>query len=349
MPIPIANIYYLLCYAWKRLEESELVAVDTTDAETLLDLFARVLFSGMTHLLKRGLDRGYVAYSESMACVRGKIDFKTTLERNLLRQARLHCEFDELSHNVLHNQIIKSTVRGLLINPHLEREQHENLMLLYRQLHDIQTIALSVTVFARVQLNRNNAFYGFLLDVCKMIYTNILAKEGDGDYLFRDFLRDEKQMGKLFEEFVRNFYRHELGKGKEDRPSVSSEAIRWDADPADDQSKKHLPGMQTDVSINWPNRHVIIDTKFYKNALQTHYDKESIHSKHLYQLFAYVKNLEHREGAYRNCEGMLLYPTVNQELNLSYMIQGHRISIRTVDLAQDWRSISHRLLSIVRN
>ena len=60
MKIPILNIYYLLCYAWNKLEESGLVDVKTEDSTTLLDLFARVLISGTTHILKRGLDRGYI-------------------------------------------------------------------------------------------------------------------------------------------------------------------------------------------------------------------------------------------------------------------------------------------------
>jgi len=54
MKIPILNIYYLLCYAWNQLEESEIVNVNTEDSTTLLDLFARVLVSGTNHILKRG-------------------------------------------------------------------------------------------------------------------------------------------------------------------------------------------------------------------------------------------------------------------------------------------------------
>jgi len=40
--IPIQNIYYLLCYAWDKLAERDVVAVEAIDTTTLADLFARV-------------------------------------------------------------------------------------------------------------------------------------------------------------------------------------------------------------------------------------------------------------------------------------------------------------------
>ena len=39
--IPIQNIYYLLCYAWDKLTEKEVVGVEAIDTTTLADLFAR--------------------------------------------------------------------------------------------------------------------------------------------------------------------------------------------------------------------------------------------------------------------------------------------------------------------
>ena len=62
--IPIENIYFLLCYAWDKLAERDVVAVDAIDSTSLADLFARVLINGTNHLLKRGFDRGYVVEHE---------------------------------------------------------------------------------------------------------------------------------------------------------------------------------------------------------------------------------------------------------------------------------------------
>jgi 5-methylcytosine-specific restriction enzyme subunit McrC len=58
-----------------------------------------------------------------------------------------------------------------------------------------------------------------------------------------------------------------------------------------------------------------------------------------------VKNKESDEG-WENCEGILLYPTVNQTLDLFYDIQGHLIRVKTIDLNQSWQKIKEDLLTI---
>ena len=73
MEIPIANIYYLLCYAWDVLDEKETLAdVDVINSTDLLDLFARVLVNGTRRLIRRGLDRGYLPRQDEIPGVRGK-------------------------------------------------------------------------------------------------------------------------------------------------------------------------------------------------------------------------------------------------------------------------------------
>ncbi len=347
--IPIANIYYLLCYAWNQLEEKELTAVQVTEHDSLLDLFARVLISGMNRLLRRGLDRNYLLFEEEGSRIRGKINFGLTVRRNLLTYSRAHYEYDELDHNVLHNRIIKTVIRMLIQHPRLDPELKNSLILLHRRIQGIEEVRLSEPLFSRVRLNRNNAYYGFLLNVCRMVYTHELAREGEGEYRFRDFFRDERAMATLFERFVGNFYREELGKRDPEARIVGSEWIEWEGEALDETSDGYLPKMKTDISIRWPSRYLIIDTKFYREALTRNqdYDKERINSANLYQIFSYVRNLAQRSPEYEHCEGLLLYPTVATDLRLQYTLHGHRISVCTVDLAQDWREIHRQLLSLV--
>jgi 5-methylcytosine-specific restriction enzyme subunit McrC len=59
MQIPIENIYYLLCYAWNKLDEKERVNVSIDDKTELLDLFAKILINATKMLLKRGIDKNY--------------------------------------------------------------------------------------------------------------------------------------------------------------------------------------------------------------------------------------------------------------------------------------------------
>ena len=69
-PIPIRNIYYLLCYAWKRLDEGAIVDVSGVDSTELADLFGTVLTNGVRHLLRLGLDKDYELHEEELAAIR---------------------------------------------------------------------------------------------------------------------------------------------------------------------------------------------------------------------------------------------------------------------------------------
>jgi len=60
MDIPILNIYYLLSYAWDKLDEAEPKEVSQVDNHNVINLFARVLSNRTAYLLRRGLDRGYI-------------------------------------------------------------------------------------------------------------------------------------------------------------------------------------------------------------------------------------------------------------------------------------------------
>ena len=338
--IPIQNIYFLLCYAWDKLAERDVVAVAPIDSTSLVDLFARVLVNGTYHLLKRGFDRGYQTQHEWMGRLRGRICFQEAIRRNAPRSGRLPCDFDELSYNVLHNRILKATMWRLIRTEGLATDSAERLTQLCRLLSDIQDIDLANRVFNQVQLYRNNQFYDFLLKVCELIYKNLLISEKSGNSKFLDFYQDRHQMGMLFENFVRNFYRVHTAF------TVKREDIYWRWIAADRVAEGLLPKMQTDISLTSDTRKVIIDCKYTPEATQHNYDAETLRSSHLYQVYAYLNNLP--DGKLNNtCEIMLLYPTVDLALSASYLDKGRKISIRTINLNQPWQSIHSDLMALL--
>jgi 5-methylcytosine-specific restriction enzyme subunit McrC len=166
--------------------------------------------------------------------------------------------------------------------------------------------------------------------------------EATGIYRFRDFLRDERQMARLFENFIYNFYRIER-----QEMTATRERIYWSALSDEDPELQLLPTMLTDVVLRDNQRTIVIDAKYYKETLQTHYDKETVRSLHLYQLFAYLKNLEPRGGVDAQAEGILLYPVVDQNISLNYQMPGHMVRIRTVDLSRPWLEIHNELLEVI--
>lgn len=332
--IPIKNIYYLLSYAWNKLEESELVDVSAENESDLLNLLGRVLLNGTKTLLKRGIDRQYLTENEIYQGIKGKVNITDSLRKNLFSKGLSVCEFDELSADILPNQILKTTLQNLIKIPTFSPTlKHEIRTIIYR-LHEVNEIVLTDTIFHQVQINRNNSFYAFLLNISELIYKNLLINEENGKFQFKDFLRDERQMARLFEEFIRNFYKIEMPEAK-----VFREDLRW---KMAGETHQFLPKMQTDISIKINNRKLIIDAKYYKETLQKYYDSEKIHSQNLYQLFAYLKNQENELA-----DGILIYPTVQKSLSLTYTHEGHTIRIETINLNQDWRGVKTDLLRII--
>ena len=95
------------------------------------------------------------------------------------------------------------------------------------------------------------------------------------------------------------------------------------------------------------NRFLIIDAKFYGHNLT---DNRKHHSNNLYQLFTYVKNKEAElKGTPHEVSGMLLYAKTNDEIqpDSDYVMSGNRISVKTLNLYQDFTKIKSQLDMIV--
>jgi 5-methylcytosine-specific restriction enzyme subunit McrC len=342
--IPIQNIYYLLCYAWKQLDEAKKVNDSASDYKQYADLFAKVLVNGCTYIFKRRLDREYGFDRDELCRIRGKNDFNQSIKNISVKSRKLICEYDELSTDTLHNQIIKATAKKLLKVNDLDKNIRYELREIYRKLLQIRDIDLDRSHFKKVKLHRNNLFYRFVLNVSRIIHENIVLDEKTGEYQFVDFIRDEKKMASVFEHFVRNFYRENLRTfGFEVKPEILS----WDVDEADEASADYLPTMKTDISITSATRKIIIDTKFYKEAFEAQFTQRKIKSSHLYQLFSYLKNQESDSEITKNCEGMLLYPAVGDNFRYSYKYENHSIKIVSINLNQNWYDIKNDLLEII--
>lgn len=342
MKVPVQNIYYLLCYAFDRVQEGKLIDVASSSFENLQDLFAHVLINGTQHLLRRGLDRNYVCLALDVPGIRGKLDISDTVKRRLHLQAKAHCQFDELSHDVLHNRIIKATLRMLGLVDGLDPTLKDRLAGLYTKLNTVSDISISRWSFRAIQLHRNNGFYHFLLGVCRLIVDSLIVNQEDGSVRFNDFSENESKMGLLFQNFVFNFLKRE-----QTYFSVHAPNLRWYNATGSKYDISFLPIMQTDTVLESPSQRIVIEDKFYRNPIRRYFDKDSLHSFHLYQIYSYLHNLIKVTPHEKRVSGMLLYASIGQNMNLDYRLDGFPISVRTIDLNKPWYSIKQEMLSLV--
>lgn len=312
------------------------------DSTELADLFATVLISGVRHLQRRGLESGYEQRDEDLSSIRGRVLVADTARRMLMLHGKAHCRYDEYTINTRPNQIIRATLRHLAAVPRLNSELRKDLLLIHRELDGIDHAPLTRLSFRAVQVHSNARFYRFLLNVCEMVVSSWLIDEKSGEYRFRDFARDERRMAAVFESFVRNLISRE-------RPDldVRKEQINWDLGWHSDHSLPYLPRMETDISVRSAENSLIIDTKYYAEAMSTNYGQQRIRSPHLYQIFSYLKNLEARGNADARADGMLLYPAVGHSFRLDYQLGGHKVSVCSLNLSEEWHKIRAELLSLV--
>lgn len=341
--IPIDNVYYLLCYAWNHVSEQDIVGrSELAGVENVYDLLAKVLARGTFRLARKGIDRGYLGVSAQLRAVRGKINVAETVKQALRVRSQVACEYEELSYDVLHNQILRSTLQSLLWLPSLDVKVRAEVFQAYVKLSEVTVVELNRKLFQLVLLDPNRRYYRFLLSICLLIYDHLVVDEVSGLNRFVSFSED--RMWALFEDFIIAFYRQEQNRFTVNK---NGRTIAWDDHGTFDHYRQKIPSMVADVLLDSPDRHIVLDAKYYENAL-TGLGQPKLRSEHLYQILAYLRN---REAAnpldHVTHDGILLYPTVDVPISIEVKLEGFRIQAKSINLAQDWRRIHDDMLKII--
>lgn len=88
------------------------------------------------------------------------------------------------------------------------------------------------------------------------------------------------------------------------------------------------------------------DVHTVTNTTQVQFDKHTLHSNNLYQIFTYVKNREYQFGDEENkVSGMLLYARTDALIQPDnvYQMHGNQISVKTLDLNKPFDEIAKQL------
>lgn len=338
--IKVKNIYYMLAYAFQILNEAGYEKAAAEDFDNINDLMAAILSIGITNQVKRGLNRDYELQTESLSCLRGKIDISASVKQQTLVMRKMVCSFDIFSENTAMNQILKTTSMLLIRSGdvHIARRRElKKLMLYFNNVDLINPLAINWT---SLKYHRNNATYKMLINICYLVIKGLLLTTETGTLKLGKYM-DDQHMHRLYEKFVLEYYRKHYPRLKAN-PSF----IDWNVD---DGENDFLPQMKTDITLTNGIKTTIIDTKYYDRIMQNNprFDKTSIRSAHLYQIFTYVKNRDKNNSG--NVSGVLLYARTDEEItpDNDYSIGGNRISVKTLDLNADWAEIKEQLNAIV--
>ena len=104
----------MLSYAFQILKEQGYKNIETENFDNTAELFAAILIKGVSLQVKRGLNQEYIAKTEPLSTIRGKVDITESIKGQTLLKKQLVCSYDEFSVNSYFNRIVKSTMELLL-------------------------------------------------------------------------------------------------------------------------------------------------------------------------------------------------------------------------------------------
>ncbi len=346
--VPIKNALFMYSYIWDKVENKDYTNLSAEDDFKSSNIYAELFLINISKIIKRGLYKEYIVRNNELNTIKGKIDIVSTINNQSLRNGKVYCEYDELEENNIYNQILKYIAIRLYKSYDINKENKKKLNRIILYFNQVDYVEINRDSFNRLLFNRSNFHYFYILKICELIYNSQILSDNSGKYMFYDVFEDDKAMEHVFELFVNKFYEHELP--KKYKVSYQSQ-INWQLTGGD---KTILPIMKMDTLIRTKEETIIIDTKYKKNYTSENFGKETFVSENMYQMMAYLNNVNVKNSL----KGILLYPlpynaeSVNESYDCKVVstVQGMtdaKLQFITIDLSQDWRKISCDLLYII--
>ncbi|MBR7016387.1 MAG: 5-methylcytosine-specific restriction endonuclease system specificity protein McrC [Lachnospiraceae bacterium] len=338
----IKNIYYMLSYAFQVLKQSNYDEIASEKFEQAQDLFAAILAKDVAQQLKQGLYREYITKNETLSVLRGKLDLPETIRNRIQHKQKLACEFDELSEDNQFNQILKTTIQLLIKADGVKADRKAALKKVLVFFDKVDFLELSGISWNKLYYQRNNKSYELLMNICYFVLDGMLQTTEAGEYRMSSF--SDEHMARLYERFILEYYRQHHTYLSE----VKAAQVKWNLVGETSESMiRFLPVMQTDIFLRMGEKILIIDAKYYGSTLQKQYDKYTLHSANIYQIFTYVKNQDKDNTG--NVAGLLLYAKTDEAItpDCAFNMGGNWIGARTVDLNTEFTNIARQLDRVV--
>ena len=199
--IKIQNLYYVFLYAWEKFNEGRSLKLEMDESPDLPNLMTNVLLKSVKRIIKKGLHKDYKPKLINEQFIKGKIDFKKSIQNNFQISNKLYCRFSELSLDTILNKIIKRSFLNLLRNQKLKKHLKEEINSVLKFFTDVETKENLNSYFSKFQLSQNNNYYRLPIEICKMLDKLKMPNQKQGDYIFTDILDDEVRMSDIFERF----------------------------------------------------------------------------------------------------------------------------------------------------
>lgn len=358
--IPVKNLWLLMLYAsnlYRELPLSQRMSAEENPDE-IPDLAAEILTRAVDLRLRRNLSFAFQPTRDDLRRVRGSIDLLRTERRQLLRRGRVACRFEVLTVDTPRNRFVRAALQQL--TKVVRRELVSRCTAADARLERAGVSSdpelshprgrSAVVADLRGRLDPEDRR---MMAAAELSFSLALPSEAVGRMYLASPDRDEMWARKLFEAAVGGFY--DVVLSAEGWTTRTGSKYSWPVEHPTFGLRDLLPSMEMDIVLDrhdphHPNRErrIIIDTKFTSILTKGRFRNEALRSGYLYQIYSYLRSQEKDDDPLsRDAAGMLLHPTVEDDVYESGVIQGHEIRFVTVDLTASGRAIRERLLSVV--
>lgn len=278
-----------------------------TVLEILISLFARKLADEV----RKGMPRRYLAHEGDLTAVRGQLDMTRQFTTLIARPDRLACRYDDLSPDIVLNQIMKAAVERL-IRASTSVENQRRLRELAFFYADISSVPPNALAWDNLILDRTNNRWRELVELARLLLGERFQTTSSGATRGFSLTFD---MSRLFEAYVARQLKKALA-GTD--LTVHPQGGRlYCLEEAETGTSRFM----TKPDILVKRRGVvelIIDTKWKRVARQMDDPKRGVSQSDIYQMIAY--------GQLYDCKDLLLLYPHHAELGFTVGVFGtHRI------------------------
>lgn len=347
--VPIKNIWLLLLYAsdcYRTIGKKLRVDLEN-NPEQLIDLTAKLFCKAVNERLSHSLYFDYQKKIEVLNRVRGKIDILATTRKQLLEKGKIQCHYEDLIIDTPQNRYIHAAAHKLLkqLNNDKLIEQSRKIINQFTALKIGQSTNYN---YLTEQFNKSNRQDRTLLSLANLIFTLSIPTELPGLHQFEQVEKTDNWLRTLFEKAIVGFAH--VNFDKKQWKIESRKRHYWQHELATSNIKYFFPTMQTDLIIEHRTckHRLIIDTKCTSILKCSRYREKVFDRNHIFQLYSYLRSQEtHNDVSSLHSSGMLLYPTINTEVNESVVIQNHKFRFCTINLAQESVMIREKLFKLL--
>jgi len=317
------NFIKMLVYA-EDLEGIEFFdLVTASEGEFLVDFMARLFIQLIKPIAEEGIYKSYVTITEEIPSVKGRLLLAQNIRHPRLTHEKFWCEYDELSTDILENQILLYCTKlfSVLVKNYSIRSDLHNFQSILES-EGVSEIYLEPYHLDLISLQKMNEHYEQALKLCEFIlrfawYHDFAKEETLPIY---GFLYD---MNELFQNFVtkvvkETFPDYNVYKEPANYDLLESITVKESEEQFDTTRVRLLPDIV--IEDKKSKTILVIDTKY----------KESVTNNDIYQATAYSLTLE--------CPVLLLVPQIYNRIQESFRIKpiykkSAQIHIKSVDFS----------------